>query len=86
MFQRALNLLLSLSLIVATPVGAAPTNAEPQNTEDLQRLYWGQLGLENPLLSEFALGEPLTEDNKPLWVIGGDNPLLKIAIVDNLRN
>lgn len=82
-FQRLLNLVLSLSLILTTPVGAIPNDVDGDDTQaaadlsqDSQRFYWSQLDQENPLLTEFALGEPVTQDGKLLWQVTGDNPLL----------
>jgi len=84
LFQKSLNVFLSLSVFLSSTIGATPLRdpnakgiADEDHVEaladDLQRVYWGQLDLQNPLIADFALDEPVTEQPMPVVT---NSPLL----------
>lgn len=49
---------------------------QSQVQKDSELAYWGQLDQNYPWLTEYALGEPITPGNQPLWTFEQGNPLL----------
>lgn len=67
------------SLAQTAPLATKQSDFIPADTDlknDLQLTHWMRLDQENPALSEFALGKPLVDGDKPLWNIDPNNPVL----------
>lgn len=84
LLRKTLSLFIAFCFMIITPapVFAAPPQANGNlnptdiqvTADDFQLAHFGKMREENPILFDFAMGEPVSE--KPLWVLENDNPLV----------
>ena len=51
---------------------------QKQVAKDIELAYWAQLDQNFPWLTEFALGDPITPHDQPLWTFQSNDPLLDL--------
>lgn len=87
--KKFISLFISFEMAILSPMSAL-AQAKNQNSkvnegvapdeqtlkDDLQLAHWGRLDSEMPWLTEFALGEPITTNNEPLWKIDENSAVL----------